>query len=420
MSGPRPTKLTMRWAATSIVRRLQKAGFQAMFAGGCVRDMLMRTRPSDYDVATSARPEEVVGLFHRTQRVGAKFGVVLVRVGRFAVETATFRSDADYEDGRHPTAVRFTDAREDALRRDFTINGMFYDPVKQETVDYVGGKQDLQDGLIRAIGDPRCRFAEDHLRILRAVRFASRFAFRIEPATWEAMSAAADFLPRISPERIRIELELMLTAPSKARAFDDLARAGILPHLWTDARLLAEHAARIERVLDALPRIVSFELALAALLHPLAVRQAAAACDALRCSNLARKAVLWLLSHQDDLAANESWTDADLKLLMASPFFDALPKLCAAKLKATGSSPAVLRQTIARIRRIPPAEVSPPPLLNGDDLAAMGMPAGPRYKAILERVYYAQLNGEIATPREARAIARSLWIPPPDSPSEAF
>lgn len=419
MSGPRPTRLTMRWAATSVVRRLQKAGFDAMFAGGCVRDMLMRTRPADYDVATSARPEEVVRLFHRTQRVGAKFGVVLVRVGRFAVETATFRSDADYEDGRHPTAVRFTDAREDAFRRDFTINGMFYDPIKRQTVDYVGGKQDLQDGIIRAIGDPRCRFAEDHLRILRAVRFASRFAFKIESTTWEAMSATADSLPRISPERIRIELELMMTASSRARAFGDFARGGILPHLWTDASLLAEHAPRIEEVLDALPRAVSFEVALAAFLHPLTIRHAAAACDALRCSNLTRKAIVWLLSHQDDLAANESWTDADLKLLMASPFFDALPKLCAAKLKATGQPPTVLRQTMARIRRFPPAEVSPPPLLNGDDLATMGVPAGPRYKAILERVYYAQLNGEIATAREAKAMAQSLLAARPDRPSDA-
>ncbi len=175
----------MKAAATRVVERLQSQGFATLFAGGCVRDMLMDREPKDYDVATSAKPEEVVGLFRRTQQVGAQFGVVLVRIGRHAIEVATFRRDQAYEDGRRPIGVEFCGPEEDARRRDFTINGMFFDPVVAEVIDHVDGKADLAARLIRAIGEPAERFAEDHLRLLRAIRFAGRLGFQIEPASWE-------------------------------------------------------------------------------------------------------------------------------------------------------------------------------------------------------------------------------------------
>lgn len=194
----------MKAAALRVVQQLQGRGFVALFAGGCVRDMLMGRDPHDYDVATSARPVDVTGLFRRTAQVGAKFGVVLVRVGQHSIEVATFRTDGAYSDGRRPDTVVFTTPEEDARRRDFTINGMFFDPVADAVIDHVDGQGDLTAGLIRAIGEPEQRFAEDHLRLLRAVRFAARLGFRIEPETWAAMCRHASDITRISPERVRI------------------------------------------------------------------------------------------------------------------------------------------------------------------------------------------------------------------------
>ncbi|MEP0842429.1 MAG: CCA tRNA nucleotidyltransferase, partial [Phycisphaerae bacterium] len=197
-------------AAGRIVRALKDAGHQALWAGGCVRDMLLGREPSDIDIATSATPEQIMALFKPTRKVGVQFGVVLVRKAGHWFEVATFRRDVNYADGRRPEQVVFTDAREDALRRDFTINGLFYDPITGQVIDYVGGQEDLRAGLVRAIGDPAQRFAEDHLRLLRAARFAARLGFQIEASTAEAVRAHAADLVRISPERIREELEKML------------------------------------------------------------------------------------------------------------------------------------------------------------------------------------------------------------------
>src|SRR5688572_25076472 len=199
--------------ALAVVRRLRDAGHVAYFAGGCVRDQLLGLDPKDYDVATDAPPDRVRQLFSNTQAVGAAFGVILVRQRKSQIEVATFRTDGKYLDGRRPEGVVFTTAEEDAKRRDFTINGLFYDPVEDKVIDYVGGRADLERRIIRAIGNPDERFAEDHLRVLRAVRFAARFGFDIEPATASAVQSHARHLPRISPERVAEELRLMLTPP---------------------------------------------------------------------------------------------------------------------------------------------------------------------------------------------------------------
>lgn len=398
----------MRQAAVSVVGRLQAAGYAAMFAGGCVRDMLMAKRPHDYDVATSAKPKDVLALFKRTQKVGAKFGVVLVRIGPFAIEVATFRADSDYEDGRHPTRVHFTDAREDSLRRDFTVNGMFYDPIKRETVDYVGGRVDLAAKVIRAIGDPARRFAEDHLRILRAIRFASRLDFVIEPATWSAMIAQAPLIQRISPERIREELDQMFSHPNRARAFAYLHDSQVLAHLWPGADETARQAREITLLLQHLSKIASFELAMAAVLRRLPVRRVEEVCGALRCSNYTKKTTGWLVAHQDDLTAPNAVTMADLKLLMANPAFGDLLRLFAARLSADGQSLGPHRRILARARAIPSSEVAPPPLLDGHALAGLGLPPGPVYKRILDKVYYAQLGEEVRNASAARAYAQRL------------
>ena len=210
--------------ALAVLTRLRQAGHIAYFAGGCVRDELLGLTPKDYDIATDAPPDRVRQLFSNTQAVGAAFGVILVRHKKSVVEVATFRTDGKYLDGRHPEAVTFTTAEEDAKRRDFTINGLFLDPVENRVIDYVGGQQDLKNKILRAIGNPNHRFEEDHLRLLRAVRFAARFQLEIEETTARAIAAHADHLKRISPERIGEELRLMLTATTRDRAWQMLHR----------------------------------------------------------------------------------------------------------------------------------------------------------------------------------------------------
>ena len=224
--------MTEREFAISVVERLQQAGYQALWAGGCVRDEVLGLSPQDYDVATSATPDEVRRLFRRSIAVGASFGVVEVLGPRdhptpLGVEVATFRSDVSYSDGRHPDQVVFSSAREDALRRDFTINGMFFDPVRRELVDYVNGQADLEARILRAIGEPRQRFMEDKLRLLRAVRIAARFGLEIEPATAAAMKRMAGEITVVSAERIAKELRQMLVHPRRVRGMNLLLESGL-------------------------------------------------------------------------------------------------------------------------------------------------------------------------------------------------
>jgi poly(A) polymerase len=221
---PRPAKTSDPADALAVVRRLREAGHVAYWAGGCVRDLLLGREPKDYDVATDAPPDRVRALFSRTEAVGAAFGVILVRHRRSQIEVATFRTEGPYLDGRRPSAVHFTTAQEDAKRRDFTINGLFLDPLApgalaDQVIDYVGGREDLERRVIRAIGEPDERFEEDHLRLLRAVRFAARFGFTIDPQTAAAIRRHAPRLARISPERIGEELRAMLPPPTRGRAW---------------------------------------------------------------------------------------------------------------------------------------------------------------------------------------------------------
>jgi len=400
--------MTMHAAARTVVRCLQDAGHEAMFAGGCVRDMVMGRRPTDYDVATSAEPPKVISVFRKTQKVGAKFGVILVHLGGHAIEVATFRRDLEYADGRHPSGVEFTDAREDAMRRDFTLNGMFYNPKTREVVDYVDGRADIQAKLIRAIGDPDRRFREDHLRLLRAIRFAARLGFKIEAATWTAMKAHASQIAGIAPERIREELDLILSDSNRAWAFDRLLASGMLPHLWPSAALVIPHAKQIQAVLEALPKGAGFEMCMAAILTNHAPYDVEDVCTALRCSNQSTRRIAWLVSHAEALDDPAKLSLADLKLLMAHSAFPELLQMLAARLKTRGLPPTVHRQISARAKAIPPAEVAPPPLLTGHDLAGLKVTRGPAYKKILDRVYYAQLNGEIADQPAAIAYARTI------------
>jgi poly(A) polymerase len=384
-------------AAVRVVRRLAAAGHQALLAGGCVRDLLLGLRPQDYDVATDAPPERICELFRRTRKVGVQFGVVLVHEQRKWVEVATFRSDGQYLDGRRPTDVHFCDARHDAERRDFTVNGMFLDPLERTLLDYVGGRDDLQAKLIRAIGDPPARFAEDHLRLVRAVRFAARLDFEIEPITFTALRDHAPKLVMVAAERIREELEKMLTHAARQRAFDLLAESGLLPHLWEGATWRPDQIAAGRTLLGRLPPRVSFLLALAVLIADRGTREIQEICRALTCSNEQREAVGWLVEHHSDLDDPEGVSLADLKRLLVHPMRSELRTWAETRYLEVPDGERRRAVLAGRIESIAPEAVQPPPLVTGDDLAARGVKPGPIYRKLLDELYTRQLDETLTT-----------------------
>ncbi len=402
-------RLTLEQAATAVVRRLRERGHEAFWAGGCVRDRLLGLPPTDIDIATDAPPDRVVELFTRTRKVGVQFGVVLVRQGPHWLEVATFRADLDYRDGRHPGQVVFSNAREDALRRDFTINGLFYDPLADQVIDYVDGRRDLQARLVRAIGDPDARFAEDHLRVLRAVRFSARFSFTLEPATAQAVRRHAASLPRISAERIREELEKMLTHASRAAAVRLAEELGLLAHLWPRAAWSPAQAGRAAAALAALPESCDFITALGVWLADRSVPECRRIAAALRLSNRATSDLLWLVEHVDAVEQAEILCRPAFKKLLAHPRFDSLLEVHRAVCMGRGLSVAANEHARRRRQEIPPSEIAPPPLVTGDDLIALGLRPGPPFRAILDTLYDEQLDDRLRTREEALARVRA-WL----------
>ena len=404
------TQHDARRSALAVVRELRDAGYVALLAGGCVRDMLLNRTPKDFDVVTDARPEQVQRVFPRAKAVGKQFGVMLVHRHGVNVDVATFRSDGPYGDGRRPDHVEFGSPAEDARRRDFTINGMFHDPTDQRLIDHVGGQADLQAKLIRTIGDPGRRFCEDHLRMLRAVRFAADLDFVIDPPTLEAIRENAGKLSRISAERIWMELERIIVAPSRARGWQLLRTSGLDRHLvdgWT--WLPAQNDAVIAR-LAALPsRYCSAPLAIAALLYDRSAAQARRFGRRLRQSNECIKRVDFLVSQLPRARAEASLELADIKTYAAHPGCEDLLALLRADLCAQVDGEASIHERLAaRIRAIDPAQAAPSPLLTGDDLLSAGISAGPRFSPVLKTVYRAQLNQQIHTADEAMSLARRL------------
>lgn len=272
----------MRKTAVEIIERLTKAGYKALLAGGCVRDMLLGREPKDYDVATSATPEQVVKLFPKAQTVGAHFGVVIVRLNHEHVEVATFRSDGSYSDGRRPDSVTYSTPELDAQRRDFTVNGLFFDPIQEEVIDYVGGQNDLRMGLLRAIGVAKDRFEEDRLRMLRAVRFATVLGFDIEHATWESIAGLAPKIKSVSIERIRDEFVKIMLSPNRVRGFDLLVSSGLLQEFLPEILVLqgceqppqfhpeGDVFVHTRLMLSLLPAEASLPLVMSVLLHDIA------------------------------------------------------------------------------------------------------------------------------------------------------
>lgn len=400
--------MTPRDAAIAVVRRLREHGHVAYLAGGCVRDLLLGREPNDYDVATDAHPPRITALFSRTLQVGAAFGVVIVRQGPHWIEVATFRADVSYTDGRHPDAVRFSSPQEDARRRDFTINGMFLDPIDDRVIDYVGGQADLATRTLRAIGEPRERFAEDHLRVLRAIRFAATYECTIDPATWTAVCDMAPMLHGVSAERIREELERCFADPHRATCLRLLDESGLLHHLWPDASWTPPQIAAARARVEHLPASAGFELTLAALLVDRPPADVQRVTRALTCSNDARNHVAWLVEHADALAQPTQLTLADLKQLMETGRLDDLLALFAARCRAEGRPLDAHDDVQARAAAIAPQDVAPSPFVTGDDLLAMKLPEGPAYSRILDRVYYLQRNDELRSRDEALALTRRL------------
>lgn len=405
-----PASAAQREFALEVVRQLRAAGHEALWAGGCVRDRLLGRAPKDYDVATSALPGQVRELFgrRRTLAIGASFGVITVLGAKplEPIEVATFRTDGDYLDGRRPESVAYTDAEHDAQRRDFTINGLFFDPVADRVVDYVGGEADIQARVIRAIGDPRQRFTEDKLRLLRAVRFAATYDFAIEPATLAAVREMAAEVTAVSAERIAAELRRMLAHASRRRGVELLAEADLLQPLLPE--IAARAVANDEAWQDALTRLArlrdaEFPLALAALLATIVDADGARALGRrLKLSNKEIDRVAWLVGRYPEIvhAAGLPWPQ--LQRVLAHEGSSDLLQLAAASLPADDGGLARCRKEIAR----PADEWNPPPLVTGDDLIASGLRAGRHFAELLEHLRDQQLDGVLHTREDALAAAR--------------
>ncbi len=441
--------------ATSIVQTLRQRGFQAYLVGGCVRDLLLGREPEDYDVATNATPEQVMGIFPETYAVGAQFGVVLVPAPdrdaasgaaaevaskSNAVEVATFRSDIGYSDGRHPDEVRFSrDPREDVARRDFTINGMLLDPASGEVLDFVGGRKDLEAGIIRTIGDPEQRFGEDKLRMLRAVRFAARFEYTIEPATFAAMQKLAHQIQVVSRERVRDELTRMLTEGHGRRAFLLLDESGLLQQVLPDISAMkgveqppefhpeGDVFVHTLLLLDNLPNPCPMTLAWGALLHDVGkpptfrvapdrirfdghvevgVKMAEEICRHLRFSNDETEQILALVDNHMRFGHVSRMKESTLKKFLRMPGFEEHLALHRADCLASHRNLSTYEFILQKRAEIPAEQMRPAPLVTGDDLIAAGHVPGPKFREILSAVEDAQLEGRLPSRDAALEFVR--------------
>ena len=423
--------------ARSIVARLQSAGHTAYYAGGCVRDALRGVTPKDYDVATSARPEEVQAIFQRNVSIGAHFGVICVLDGGFQFEVASFRADGVYIDGRRPANVTFTTARGDAERRDFTINGMFLDPVAGKIIDYVGGRSDLEAGVLRAIGDPAARLQEDRLRLLRAVRFAAALDFKIEPGTWAAVRAQAAGIGIISAERIRDELVRIFVSPTRVAGFDLLDSSGLLREVLPEVNALkgceqppAFHPEgdvfiHTRLMLSLLPDVVSVPLVFSVLLHdagkPRCFSRDPAEDNRIRFSGHEHAGAEMTFQIMERLRFSRAETDATVEAVRQHMAFKDVQHMRVAKLKrfmarpgfrdelelhrvdCTGSHGMLDNYDFLRAKREEFANepLIPKPLVTGHDLIAMGLKPGKRIGELLEAIQTRQLEGGFADRQEA-------------------
>jgi poly(A) polymerase len=450
-------KSLLKETAIGIVKHLRENDFSALFAGGCVRDMLMGSAPEDYDIATDARPDDIINIFKRTVPVGIHYGVILVIENGFEFEVATFRSDGTYTDGRHPDTVTFCDARGDALRRDFTINGMFYDPIDDKHFDYVGGRDDLKAHLVRAIGDPSERFNEDRLRMIRAVRFACRFDYKIEDQTAEAIKKLYEKILTVSMERIRDELRKILTGPNPhtgIKMMDDLnllneilpevaamkgvrqpenyhPEGDVFTHTLLTLSKLADNGKSADSgfgKLTALSLSKGWELAMAVLLHDIGkpvtfeiadrirfnnhdnigADMSEKICERLRMSNAEKERITWLVKMHLYLRHAQQMRISKLKRLFAHEGYPELAELY--KVDSLASSGDLEDYNFCQnmFEELQEEEIKPEPLITGNDLIAMGLKPGPIFSKILDAIKDDQLEQKITTKEEALKKAKEL------------
>jgi poly(A) polymerase len=453
--------------AISVVRILRDQGYQAYLVGGCVRDLLLNREPADYDVATDATPDQVMGIFPETYAVGAEFGVVLAPLPeseraaleaktsadaegqptghqhKFCVEVATFRCDVGYSDGRHPDEIRFSrDPKEDVQRRDFTINGLMLDPLTDQVLDFVGGQDDLKAGIIRAIGDPELRFAEDKLRMLRGVRFAARFEYNIDPGTFGGIRKLVAQIHQVSRERVRDELTRMLTEGHARRAFELLDETELLREVLPEISAMkgveqppefhpeGDVFVHTLLLLEKLPQPCPVTLAWGALLHDVGkpptfrrapdrirfddhvdvgVKMAEAICERLRFSNEDTKQILSLVDNHMRFGDVERMKASTFKRFIRLPRFDEHLELHRLDCEASHRSLRLYDYTREKRAELPASAIRPEPLLSGDDLIAAGYAPGPLFKEILAAVEDAQLEGGLQSKKQAIKFVRGKF-----------
>jgi poly(A) polymerase len=425
----------MEKTARDVVQRLRERGHVAYFAGGCVRDLVRGLAPKDFDVATDAPPESVQKIFPQTYAVGAKFGVVVVVENGMNFEVATFRSDDAYLDGRRPVSVHFSSPEEDARRRDFTINGMFFDPQKNEVIDLVGGRADLEAKIIRAIGDPAQRFSEDRLRVLRAVRFATLLDYKIDNQTWDALVVSAPSINQISAERIREELARIFLSPNRVRGWDLLDASGlmgaILPEMDAMKGCLQPEQFHPEGdvfqhtrlMLGMLPEKVSVPLVFSVLLHDIAKPITATVDETgrIRFNEHDRIGAAMTEAIMERLRFSRAEIEATVEMVRQHMVFKDVPKMRVAKLKRFMARPTFEDELelhrvdcesshrmmdnyeflLRKREEFANEPIIPQPLVRGDDLIALGLKPGPKFGEILEAVETRQLEGTLKDRHEA-------------------
>jgi poly(A) polymerase len=434
-------------SARGIVRRLQDAGFTALYAGGCVRDRLLGQAPHDYDIATAAKPEQVQALFPRNVAIGAHFGVISVLEGGHEFQVASFRADGLYLDGRRPENVTFSTPEQDAQRRDFTVNGLFFDPIREQLIDYVDGQRDLAARLLRAIGDANDRFREDRLRLLRAVRFATVLGFDLEPRTWEAVCASAVHIHEVSAERIREELVKIFVSPERVRGFDLLDQSGLLRELLPEVEALkgceqppqfhpeGDVFKHTRIMLGLLPAEVSAPLVFSVLFHDigkpgtfvvdptgrirfsghdkLGAEMTEAVMSRLRFSRAEIDATIEAVANHMVFKDVQQMRVAKLKRFMARPYFEDEMELH--RVDCTSSHGMLDNYEFLKTKRDEFAHepLIPEPLLTGRDLIALGLKPGPQFTTILEAVQSRQLEGSFTDRDGALAFVRSEYLSTP-------
>lgn len=428
--------------ALDVLRKIRSAGFEAYFAGGCVRDRILGIPPKDYDIVTNALPDQIGALFHKTVMVGKAFGVVKVVLRDQDVEVATYRTEGRYLDGRHPEWVKFATAREDVLRRDFTINGMLLDPIEDKVLDYVGGREDLRQRVIRTIGDPNARFEEDKLRMLRAARFACQLDFSVDVRLIDAVRVRAEEITQVSFERIRDELKHILLTPRRSRGVQHLLDWGLLKPILPELCAMVGVAQPPEfhpegdvwvHTLLALDQLSSpgFVMALATLLHDVG-KPATFSMDGtrirfnghdvkgeemsreigqrLKLKNEEIERIAYLVGNHMKFKDVMQMRPSTLKRFLSHPYFEDLKTMCRADIMAAGKDVSSL-EFVERVQKaMTREELRPPPLLSGKDLLGLGLAPGPLFAQILKRVEDLQLEGGLRDREEALEFVKKNYL----------